>query len=199
VKKRWTAVVYAFYHSDPVLETENGRQYILFTCFGKGCKQTVRRYIGTADESSTRNLRSHVKACWGEDILQRAELAKVASVALETVVKPYKLNGTLTSAFAFKGTGKPVYSTQPLTKTQTKTETVRWICEDFRPMAIVKDRGFNKLMKSGRPAQYVPSPSTVSRDVKQVFVKTRARIARKLQSIDSRVSLQMDCWTSPNH
>lgn len=36
-------------------------------------------------------------------------------------------------------------------------------------------------MKTGRPGYYIPSPETVSRDVKRVFVKARQRIAAMLQ------------------
>jgi hypothetical protein len=36
-------------------------------------------------------------------------------------------------------------------------------------------------MKTGRPGYYIPSPVTVSRDVKKVFVKSRQRIAKMLQ------------------
>jgi len=51
----------------------------------------------------------------------------------------------------------------------------------MRPFNIVSDRGFQSLMKTGRPGYYIPSPATVSRDVKQVFVKSRQRIASMLQ------------------
>ena len=36
-------------------------------------------------------------------------------------------------------------------------------------------------MKTGRPDYYIPSRYTVARDVKQVFKKTRKRIAKMLQ------------------
>lgn len=58
---------------------------------------------------------------------------------------------------------------------------MRWVCESMRPFQIVSDRGFQSLMKTGRPEYYIPSPTTVSRDVKQVFVKARQRMARMLQ------------------
>ena len=45
----------------------------------------------------------------------------------------------------------------------------------------MKDRGFQSLMKTGRPAYHIPSPETVSRDVKKVFVQVRKRIAKMLQ------------------
>jgi hypothetical protein len=51
----------------------------------------------------------------------------------------------------------------------------------MRPFKIVKDRGFQSLMKTGRPEYYIPSSETVSRDVKTVFVRSRQRIAKMLQ------------------
>jgi hypothetical protein len=42
-------------------------------------------------------------------------------------------------------------------------------------------------MKTGRPEYYIPSPSTVSRDVKQVFVRVRKRMAKMLQVRDVTV------------
>jgi hypothetical protein len=50
-----------------------------------------------------------------------------------------------------------------------RAEIVRWVSESLRPFAIVEDRGFKSLMKTGRPEYYLPSQSTVSRDVRLVF------------------------------
>ena len=60
-------------------------------------------------------------------------------------------------------------------------EIVRWVAENFRPYGIVKDRGFNSLMKTGRPGYHIPSPTTVARDVKLVFAHTRNRVAKLLK------------------
>jgi hypothetical protein len=68
-----------------------------------------------------------------------------------------------------------------------RAEIVRWVAENMRPFSVVNDRGFQNLMKTGRPGYYIPSPGTVSRDVKQVFVKCRQRIAKMLQ-VSSRLS-----------
>lgn len=62
-----------------------------------------------------------------------------------------------------------------------RAEIVRWVAESKRPFAIVKDRGYQKLMKTGRPDYKIPSPDTVSRDVKKVFVRVRKRVAKMLQ------------------
>lgn len=53
--------------------------------------------------------------------------------------------------------------------------------ESLRPFKIVEDCGFKSLMKTGRPEYYIPSASTVSRDVRLVFSRTRDHIAKMLQ------------------
>jgi hypothetical protein len=62
-----------------------------------------------------------------------------------------------------------------------RAEIVRWVSESLRSFETVKDRGFQSLMKTGRPEYYIPSPSTVSRDVRLVFARTRQRVAKMLQ------------------
>jgi len=63
---------------------------------------------------------------------------------------------------------------------QPRAEIVHWVCESKRPFKIVKDRGFQSLMKTKRPGYHIPSPETISRDAKKVFVKVRKRIAKML-------------------
>ena len=63
----------------------------------------------------------------------------------------------------------------------SRAEIVRWVAESFRPFSIVSDRGLVFLMKTGRPHYYLPSPWTVSRDVRLIFARTRQRIAAMLQ------------------
>jgi hypothetical protein len=62
-----------------------------------------------------------------------------------------------------------------------RAEIVRWVSENKRPFKTVTDRGFLSLMKTGRPAYHIPSAETVSRDVRNVFVSVRKRIAKMLQ------------------
>ena len=91
------------------------------------------------------------------------------------------------------------------------------MAEDLQPFSIVEDRGFKSVMKTGRPGYYLPSRTTVSRDVRLVFAHTRNHIAKMLQvSSDAhyqeeilkkktyqeysrKMSFTMDAWTSPNH
>ena len=66
-----------------------------------------------------------------------------------------------------------------------RAKIVRWIAESKRPFKILKDRGFQSLMKTGRPGYHITSPETASRDVKTVFVRVRKRIAKMLQVVIS--------------
>ena len=65
--------------------------------------------------------------------------------------------------------------------TNSSAEIVRWVSENARPFSIVSDRGFKSLMKTGRPEYYLPSPSTVARDVRHVFARSRQRISAFLR------------------
>jgi hypothetical protein len=58
---------------------------------------------------------------------------------------------------------------------------VRWVAESNRPFQIVNDPGFRMLMKTGRPDCYIPSAETLSRDVKNIFVRVRACISKTLK------------------
>ena len=53
--------------------------------------------------------------------------------------------------------------------------------ESLRPLSIVEDEGFKTLMKTGRPNYKLLKRVTVARDVKQVFKKTKKRVAKLLQ------------------
>ena len=62
------------------------------------------------------------------------------------------------------------------------SEFVRWVSESLRPFAVVRDRGFIDLMKTGRPyAYWVPSPQTVRDDVVTVWHACRHRIIEILE------------------
>ncbi|KAF5359917.1 hypothetical protein D9758_013966 [Tetrapyrgos nigripes] len=191
-----------FFDPEPTIEyRKDNRKCVVFRCSNSKCKRReVVRYLDTRDSSSTGNMRTHVKSCWGEEILLEADKAKDVDEGRK-VTGGYKRNGSITAAFEKrKGSAANVtYSYRQHTKAETRVEIVRWVSESLRPLTIVKDRGFNCLMKTGRPHYYLPHPTTVSRDVKAVFAKTRRRIADMLQNTESDINCCIDTWSSPNH
>ncbi|THU95823.1 hypothetical protein K435DRAFT_819612 [Dendrothele bispora CBS 962.96] len=180
--KTWNTPVYAFF--DPVLSIEyvNRRKCQVFKCSGTSCRKQIRRFQDTGDANATKGL---IKDLKGTD----------ARKAVSTYLK----QGTITAAFKRENKGVVTYSHRQHTRTETRAEIVRWVAESSRPYAIVKDRGFQCLMKTGRPGYYLPHPTTVSRDVKMVFAKTRRRVAQWLQNYDGKLNFATDAWTSPNH
>ncbi|KAL1725340.1 hypothetical protein EV714DRAFT_221514, partial [Schizophyllum commune] len=192
--KNWTSPIYVFFHAVPEIEQP---EYIPLRALlvvsssnlNKGCSKRIRRYLDTGDKVSTSNMTRHAITCWGKRAVDVAQSYETATAAQESVTTPMKKDGDIKLSFECKGKGKITYTTRPHTKTEI----------NFRPFAVVEDDGFKRLMKTGQPDHYIPSCSTVSRDVKRVFVKTRTRIARMLQEYESDLSFQTDCWTSPNH
>ncbi|KAH9933857.1 uncharacterized protein B0H18DRAFT_831270, partial [Fomitopsis serialis] len=56
-----------------------------------------------------------------------------------------------------------------------------------------------ELMSTGRPNIEIPSPKTVSRDIKAAFAHCRECIKKILTDHPGRVHFATDAWTSPNH
>ena len=66
----------------------------------------------------------------------------------------------------------------------SRAEIVCWVFESKQPFKIVKDHGSQSLMKTGQSAYKIPSPETVSHDVKKVFVYVHKRIAKMLKVLE---------------
>ena len=74
-----------------------------------------------------------------------------------------------------------MYSHWQHTRVESQAEIVRWVAESMWPFLIVKDRGFQSLMKTGRPDYHIPSPEMVSCDVRNVFMHCHQRIMKMLK------------------
>ncbi|THU76473.1 hypothetical protein K435DRAFT_824565 [Dendrothele bispora CBS 962.96] len=197
--KSWTAPVYAFYDPVPSIEYISGRKCQVFKCSGTACRKEIRRYQDKSDANATKGLRDHVQSCkcWGAAMLEGVKDLKGDDA--RKAARSYLKDGSITAAFKRLNKGTVTYSHRQHTKMETRAEIVRWVAESSRPFTIVHDRGFLCLMKTGRPGYYLPHPTTVSRDVKTVFAKTRMRISSWLRNYDGKLNFATDAWTSPNH
>ncbi|KAI6111131.1 hypothetical protein F5141DRAFT_1188361 [Pisolithus sp. B1] len=130
----------------------------VFWCTEKGCKKGVRRYLDKSDAWSTGNMCKHVKACWGEDVLQKAFKMSGTTAACEAV-KSYVKSGSIPAAFDCQG--RVSYSHWQHTKLETRIEIVHWVAESGQPFEIVRDCRFQSLMKTGCLEYYIPDTHTV--------------------------------------
>ncbi|KAG1851080.1 hypothetical protein DFJ58DRAFT_661789, partial [Suillus subalutaceus] len=185
--KEWNSPVYAFFDPTPqVIEIADHRAHE-FKCKAKGCKVKVRHFLDKGDARSTGNMRKHVRLCWGDEVLKAADSAKDANEVHNKIVGSILQNGSITASFERKGKGKITYA--------FRAEIVCWVSESLRPFDIVKDRAFQSLMKTGRPEYYLPSPSTISRDVRLI----KDQILKMYQEHKGKINFTTDGWTSPNH
>jgi hypothetical protein len=101
--KQWNTPVYAFFKPTPVIIHVDGRRAHIFECCVKTCKgrngRHVRRYLNTADATSTSNLRRHAKICWGQETVAAASSTHDVSTARTVLGKPVLKDGSITAAF----------------------------------------------------------------------------------------------------
>ncbi|KAK0435696.1 uncharacterized protein EV420DRAFT_1281602, partial [Desarmillaria tabescens] len=106
---------------------------------------------------------------------------------------------SITAHFAHQGKGRVTYSNCQHMKSEACAEHICWISESSRPFTIMKDYGYNCLMKMGQLSCYIFSPNTVACDVKTVFEHICQHISNMLQSYNGDLHFAMDAWTSLNH
>ncbi|KAG2345886.1 hypothetical protein BDR05DRAFT_843821, partial [Suillus weaverae] len=197
--REWISPVYAFFDPTPQIVEIAGCHAHEFKCQANGCKVKVRHFLDKADARSTGNMRKHVRLCWGGEVLKAADNTKDANEVCSKIVGSILRDGSITASFERKGKGKITYSHHQHTRVETRAEIMRWVSKNLRPFNIIKDCAFQSLMKTGRPEYYIPSPSTVSRDVRLVFAQTRQRVATMLQEYNGKINFTTDGWASPNH
>ncbi|PIL27248.1 hypothetical protein GSI_10392 [Ganoderma sinense ZZ0214-1] len=73
-----------------------------------------------------------------------------------------------------------------------------WIARRHRPFTIVEDLEFCELLHMLYARVEIPSRVTISRDLKDIFEDSCARVKTKLQSVPGKIHICMDGWTSPN-
>ena len=197
LKKEWNSPIYAFFGPTPNIGYHKCWHFHDFRCSKKNYTKPVCRYLDKADKCLTSNLHRHAKICWGTDTVKVVMGAKSAHEAHKTIVKGILLTGKITDTFQWKSGSKSTYLSHPHTKTKTwcifitwvsnpadkavSAEIMRWVSENLRPFDVVNDRGFQSLMKMGCPEYYIPSPSTVACDARQVFLNARQQLSKVLQ------------------
>ena len=170
----------------PTIEySPDGQQIHTFKCLATHCrgKGIVHGNLETADATSTSNLRKHAILCWGKEAVDAATNTKSLRDAREVLGKSKGIlrDGSLAIEFERAGKNKLTFTMRPPTKMESRADHVRWMAESKRPFHLVGDPGYQRVMKNGRPAHYIPSRNTISRDVRTVFTASRNRIARLLQ------------------
>ncbi|PBK85235.1 hypothetical protein ARMGADRAFT_1048098 [Armillaria gallica] len=179
--KKWSASAHAFFHPTPAIEYCHCHKCHVFSCAAKGCNQSIAHYLDTTDKESTGNMHKHICSCWGSNVLDMADNIENLENARK-IVKAHHNNGTITSMFqCLKGKDCMLGFQKPA---PVQSHEGPWL-------QLLDEDGLANVLS--------PHPTTVSRDVKTVFAKTRQCIAKLLQEYDGELNFATDAWTSPNH
>ena len=98
----------------------------IFECSTKVCKgkgkngQHVQQYLGTADATSTSNLRWHAKICWSAETVAAADNTHDVHTACGVLTKAIQRDGSITAAFERVGKEKVTFSHQQHTKAKSR-------------------------------------------------------------------------------
>lgn len=81
---------------------------------------------------------------------------------------------------------------------QLRLLIVEWCACNSRPMLIVDDEPFQKMLRMLHAHVAIPSRHTVSRDIKAVFKISQAHVIKFLADTPGRKHKMLDGWSSPN-
>ena len=124
--RHWNTPIYAFFKPTPAIDHIDGRRVHIFSCSAKVCQgkgrhgRQVRRFLNTADVTSTSNLRRHAKTCWGDETVAAAVRVKDVYSAHAVIAKSLKRDGSITAAFERVAKDKVTFSHRPHTRTEMR-------------------------------------------------------------------------------
>ena len=180
--------VYGFSKSKVLVQYEKGWKFDVFQCAAKKCKGhgTVHWYLDSKDRTATSNLKTHALKCFGTDAVNAAA----------NNTQSHGRDGTIFTAFAHPG--QQYHTMLSLRRKMSKiimlstcfsswhdfvsAQIARWCTESNWPLKIVTDWAFAVLMKSGHFGTTIPSPMTVSWDIKSAFERCREHIDHILKA-----------------
>ncbi|THU80741.1 hypothetical protein K435DRAFT_695041, partial [Dendrothele bispora CBS 962.96] len=67
-----------------------------------------------------------------------------------------------------------------------------------RPMAIVEDPPYRKILTMLHAGVETRSQHSASRDLKRVFIIAKKNVKKMIKTLTGRVHIALDGWTSPN-
>lgn len=73
-----------------------------------------------------------------------------------------------------------------------------WSARCFRPHSIIEDRELRQILTMLFAAVHIHSRQTVSKDISDMYERSRRAIALHLRSLPHRIHLTLDGWTSSN-
>ncbi|THH18573.1 hypothetical protein EUX98_g8934, partial [Antrodiella citrinella] len=154
--KKWTSAAYKHFHEPEIVHTFHKGEEVVqykFMCKVDDSSSTIQSVMRVCWDDSTSNLRRHIRICD----------EKCGAKTGQSNITDFAQGST--------------YS-----KAEFRFVISLWIARRHRPHVIVQDPELLHLFRMLYAKVEVPSPSTVSRDVREIFAISRIHIATLLKS-----------------
>ncbi|KAF6744509.1 hypothetical protein DFP72DRAFT_742987, partial [Ephemerocybe angulata] len=83
-------------------------------------------------------------------------------------------------------------------KARHRFKVLMWIARRRRPYTIIADPELLEIFTDLHGPCQSPSPSTISRDMKEAHKVTKEALVSRLAAVSGKVHIVADGWTSPN-
>ncbi|XP_052482956.1 putative AC transposase [Gossypium raimondii] len=143
------------------------------------CNYCQKEFCCDMKKNGTRSLKYHIGSC-------KKNPSNVVDNSQGQLVLPRK---------RFEG-GEGNLSTWRFDQEACRKGLAQMIVIDELPFKFVESEGFKKFMFVASPRFHIPSRTTMTRDVYQLYLDERIKIKQLLRSSCSRVCLTTHTWTS---
>ena len=86
----------------------------------------------------------------------------------------------------------------PFTQEEFRKRILGWVVCEHQPFLTIENPKLRWVFDLFKPKPVVPSASTIKNEIVKGYQEEQARIRDLLCSADRKVSITLDCWTSPN-
>ncbi|KAK2646634.1 hypothetical protein Ddye_021829 [Dipteronia dyeriana] len=152
------------------------------------CKYCPKNYVFNSNTNGTTNMIKHLQKCKN----YHAKLAS-AGPKQKCLVKQAPITSYTTSSKESCGSsiGLGFFNKEDTMKALTEMLIV-----DELPFRFVEKRGFHKFCGVGMPRFYVPSRTTIVRDILQLYIDMKTSLMKQFKESKVSVCLTTDTWTS---
>jgi hypothetical protein len=86
----------------------------------------------------------------------------------------------------------------PFSPGELRKRLLRWVVRSDQPFSTIEDPDFRLMLDLLKPEIVVPSANTIKNEIMKTYEEMKARIGDRLCNAGCKISLTLDCWTSPN-
>ena len=171
LKKIPTSLAWRFMHFKESTSRKGADQSRVYCKLCDGQK----KQIGIPYSGSTSNLVNHLKSNHSQEYFE-------VEKGIEKKKETDKNANSIKNHFEAKEI--PKWSKSSFKWKEMTMMISKWVAKDSRPVSIVEDEGFIRLMAMARPEYVVPVHNTISNYIENLYKEEKARVKQELGEIE---------------